>query len=248
MSCFPRRVVGCLLVLFLVTASVSGYAQSNGSNDAVFQVSTLSALFRGVYDGAMTCGELKKRGDFGIGTLEGLDGEMVILDGKVYQAKVDGNVLTVGDEALTPFAVVAFFAADNKLSLESIDNFDSLQQNLEKVLSTRNIFYAFRIDGTFSYIKTRSVPKQEKPYRPVVQTVRETEDIKGTMVGFWCPGYARGINAPGFHFHFISDDRRIGGHVLDCRLVAGTAQVKYLTELNLVMPSTEGFWRANLPK
>jgi acetolactate decarboxylase len=251
MVAFPRGgrnvIAGLLTALLLLAAPVQGWTQAPDSKDGLFQVSTLNALFRGVYDGAMTCGELKKHGDFGMGTLEGLDGEVIVLDGKVFQAKVDGNVLPVDDEALTPFAMVTFFSADANLSVENIDSIEALQAILEKTLPSRNLFYAFRIDGTFGYMKTRSVPKQEKPYRQVVQTVRETNDVRGTMVGFWCPGYARGFNVPGFHFHFISEDRRIGGHVLDCSLAAGTAQVKWLTEVNLVLPRTEVFWRAKLP-
>ncbi len=240
-----KFTVVCLVVIVLIAPATTGLAQ--GPGDALFQLSTLGTLFRGVYDGAMTCGDLKKHGDFGIGTLEGLDGEMIVLDGRVFQAKVDGSILPVDDEALTPYAVVTFFSTDGKLSLENVGSLEELQAHLEKMLPSRNLYYAFRVDGTFTYIRTRSVPKQEKPYRQVVQTVRDTNDVKGTLVGFWCPNHARGTNLPGFHFHFISEDRQLGGHVLDCNIASGAAQVKWLTEVNLVLPRTEAFWRANLP-
>jgi len=47
------------------------------------------------------------------------------------------------------------------------------------------------------------------PNRPVF----EAENISGTLVGFYCPDYIGNINAKGHHFHFISDDKKWGGHV-----------------------------------
>jgi len=243
-----KKITGiCLVALLLAAACWPSYTQAvKPEKGALFQVSTLGSLFRWVFDGAITCGELKQRGDFGIGTFDGLDGEMVVLDGEVFQVKGDGAVLPADDKLSTPFAAVTYFAADQKFTLENIASIEELQQNIEPMFPSRNIFYAIRIDGTFSYVKTRSVPKQEKPYRPVAQNIFEAHDLKGTLVGFWCPGYAKGINAPGFHFHFISDDRKMGGHLHDCLLVKGTAQIQYISKFELMLPATEAFREATL--
>ena len=75
----------------------------------VFQNSTINALLEGVYDGSMTYGELRRHGDFGLGTFNALDGEMVAFDGEFYQIKSDGIAYPVADEQRTPFATVLFF-------------------------------------------------------------------------------------------------------------------------------------------
>ena len=56
--------------------------------------------------------ELKKHGDFGIGTFDALDGEMIVLDGVVYQAKADGHIYQAADNLTTPFATVTYFDSD----------------------------------------------------------------------------------------------------------------------------------------
>ena len=40
------------------------------------------------------------------------------------------------------------------------------------------------------------------------------EDIRGAMVGLYCPDFMRGLNCVGRHFHFIKADGALGGHVL----------------------------------
>jgi acetolactate decarboxylase len=75
----------------------------------LFQASTIGALLEGAYDGDLTFAELAEHGDLGLGTLNGLDGEMIALDGRFYRADVDGNVGEVGAETRTPFAVVSPF-------------------------------------------------------------------------------------------------------------------------------------------
>lgn len=251
---FKKGVLsGWLLIILVVALCASGYAQPLEPQDTVFQVSTLSSLLRGLYDGVVTCGELKQRGNLGIGTFEALDGEMILLDGKIFQVKADGKVLPINDKVKTPFAAITSFIPDESIPLGNIDTFEAVQQVLDTRLTNRNIFYAFRIDGTFSYVKTRSVPRQEKPYPPLLQVTKnqpvfEMHDIKGTLLGFWCPPYVQGINVPGFHLHFISDDRQKGGHVIDFRLAEGTAQIQKLPNFHLLLPDNALFRTVDLSK
>ena len=56
----------------------------------------MTALLDGIYDGEMTIGELLGKGNFGIGTFDALDGEMIILDGVCYQLRGDGTA-TIAD-------------------------------------------------------------------------------------------------------------------------------------------------------
>lgn len=240
-----------LLLIPFVIMVTSAYAAPD--KDTIFQTSTLNALMEGVYDGNITVKELKKYGDFGIGTYEGLDGEMCEVDGKFYQVKADGQVYIVNDKMMSPFAVITYFEPDKQVTLDQEMDFKQLQGYFESLLPTKNIFYAVRIEGTFTYVKTRSVPKQSKPYPKLVevtknQPVFEMENVRGTVVGYWLPQYLNGVNMPGFHFHFLSGDKKAGGHLLECRLTSGEMMIDYTYKLNLVLPAQSDFYRTDLTK
>lgn len=238
-------------VLVIPAAGSEDAREVSAGRDTIFQVSTINALMLGLYDGESSCGLLKRQGDLGIGTFNGLDGEMVVIDGRVYQVKSSGEVLPVHDTMKSPFATVTFFDVDEKAALRDVADYDLLKTQLDAMRRTPNLFYAFRIDGVFSYVKTRSVPKQSKPYPPLVEVTKqqpifEFENIKGSLVGFWCPEFASGLNVTGYHLHFISDDRQKGGHVLECRLTEGEAQADLSTDFHLVLPSDGAFSGADL--
>jgi len=235
-----------ILLTVLVITSVTAYA-----GDVVFQTSTLDALMEGVYDGNFTFGELKKHGDFGLGTLNDLDGEMIALDGVFYQVKSDGEVSVIPDDARTPFAAVTFFEPDESLPLTKKLSCKELEDYIESLLLTKNILYALKIEGRFDYVKTRSVPKQTKPFPPLAEAVKhetcfELKHVKGTMAGFWLPGYMKDINATGFHLHFITDDRKAGGHVLDCTARDVKIEIDYSRALDISLPDTSSFYNADL--
>ena len=196
----------------------------------VTQVSVIDALMAGRYDGVLSVDDLLKQGDFGMGTLDHLDGELTILDGVAYQAHVDGTVVTVGGGRSTPFATVTPFVNDGNFACPAATSLKDLEARLDEALPQSNRFVAIRLDGRFAALTVRSVARQEPPYRPLdvvakEQQVHRLAGVAGTMVGFRCPTWAGGLNVPGYHWHFLADDRRRGGHVLDCRPVDG--QVTY---------------------
>ena len=200
--------------------------------ETLAQISMIDALLNGLYDGVVTFGTLKQYGDFGIGTFAGLDGEMVGFDGNFYQINADGIAYPVSDSMETPFASVTFFDTDRKEQLSKEMDYQQLEQFLDGILPTSNIFYAIRIEGTFSYIKTRSVPRQEKPYPPLAEVTKDQpmfvfNDVEGTIVGFRCPVYAGGLNVPGYHLHFLTKNRDGGGHVLEVKVQEANAFVDY---------------------
>src|SRR5512136_3059319 len=143
------------------------------SNDTLFQTSTIGALMQGVFDGNTTFKDLRSYGDFGLGTVQSLDGEMVELDGLFYQVKSDGVAYRLNDSTKTPFAEVTFFKLDEIVILNGTSNLTQLGEYLDSRLSTTNIFYAIRIDDTFDYVKTRSVPIQSKPYPTLAEAVED---------------------------------------------------------------------------
>ncbi|MCC6713102.1 MAG: acetolactate decarboxylase [Candidatus Dadabacteria bacterium] len=220
--------------------------------ETVFQTSTLSALMEGVYEGNTTFAELKSQGDFGLGTLNGLDGEMVGFGGVFYQVTSDGKAHEVPDDAVTPFAVVTFFEADKTVSIDGPLECEDLEKYILELLPSDNIFYAIKIDGRFESIKTRSVPRQLEPFPPLAEVVKkesvfELENAEGTIAGYWFPEYLSGVNAAGFHFHFLTADRKTGGHVLDCRAGKIKIEIDYNDDLQISLPKTENFLDADIP-
>jgi acetolactate decarboxylase len=247
LACVTCFALGVLL------GYVPDYTPAPPLDDEVTQVSTIDAILNGLYDGVITYGELKRYGDFGIGTFEGLDGEMVALDGAFYQIKADGRVYSVDDALTTPFACVLFFDADRELPVWEGLNATDLPRYLDEAITEDNIFHAVMIEGTFSYVKTRSVPGQQKPYPPLVEVTAhqptfEFQDVRGSIVGFYTPAYVEGLNVPGYHLHFITEDRTGGGHVLEFTVADADLFVDYSSELHLILPNTDEFNRLDLTR
>jgi len=208
------------LPAFLLFLFLSGAAGNRRANDVLYQVSTISALLGGILDGEVSFQQLSAHGNFGVGTLDALDGEMIELNHQFFQVSADGAVHKVKPSAKTPFAMTTFFDPDRSINSTQSMDYKQLQTFIEDKLESKNIFYAIEIKGRFKNIKVRSVHKQTPPYPGLNEAVKnqavfEYGDISGTMVGFYCPQLASGVNNPGFHFHFLSDDLKKGGHVLD---------------------------------
>jgi acetolactate decarboxylase len=207
----------------------------------LFQTSTIDALLEGEYDGDVSFAELEDRGDFGLGTLEALDGEMIALDGGFYQVRSDGLAYTIDRRAKTPFAVVTFFEPNLSRTLATPLDLGTFCARLDHLLGAEASCYAVRVDGHFEYVKTRSVPRQRKPYPPLAEVVKrqptfESCDVRGSLVGFRFPHYAQGLNVAGYHFHFITADRSTGGHVLEFRLARGELAIDSEADLRLELP------------
>ena len=221
------------------------------SRHEIFQTSLMSALLDGVYEGEMTVRDLLGHGSFGVGTFNGLDGEMLIVDGTCYQLRADGGVSKADLGAHTPYAVVTNFVPHIESELPSGVLRAEASAVIDRMTASENYMYALRIDGDFEWIKMRTVVKQQKPYRPMVEAtdedaIVELHNVSGVVVGFRTPLYEQGIGVPGCHAHFITDDRTEGGHVLDFRLRSGRAALCLGTDLRLQLPLTDAFRDANL--
>lgn len=240
------RILPLLIIIFTLVCGLfgceSGYADNPVKNrETIFQVSTINALMEGLYDPVITVGDLLKYGDFGIGTFEGLDGEMVVLDGKCYQIKSDGVAYLKENSAGVPFADVTFFDTDYEAAIASGTTYEQLKTQINNVLPTKNIFYAIKIEGTFTFMQTRSVAGQEKPYPPLTavtadQVVFDFNNVKGTIVGFYCPDYVAGVGVAGYHLHFITDELDAGGHILNFTVDEATMYIDYTNEFYLILP------------
>jgi len=245
-----RVIMACAAVLACLCFGLSGCILMLHGGDALYQVSTLDALMAGCYDGYTEFSELVKMGDTGLGTVDGLDGEMIAIDGIFYRVDIDGSVHEIPDEATTPFAVVTYFQEDRSFPVSDLA-YDDLKTALKDELPSENIFYAIVVSGTFSHMTVRSVPGQTPPYPHLLdviehQAIFELEDVSGTMVGFFCPDSAAGINVAGFHLHFLTDDRSAGGHVLGCEITDAIVEIDDSTALFLVLPENRTFYDCDL--
>lgn len=218
----------------------------------LFQVSTSAALVEGLYQGAMRVSRLLQHGDFGLGTFIDLDGEMVVLDGVCYRVSSSGAVETVEGNQLVPYAVVTRFNAEFSKQFDQLESFSALVSICDGLRASENVFYAFRIEGQFSLVKTRvmrAVPDGTK-LKDAASKQEEFrfENIDGTLVGLWSPGYAGSFAVPGYHFHFLSADRQKGGHVLECNASVITIKGCVINEMHVCLPETEEFLKADLTR
>ena len=216
----------------------------------LYQVSTATALVEGIYQGAVQIAALREHGDLGLGTFESLDGEMVVVDRHFFQVRSDGSVREVQDNVLSPFAAVTAFSPDQSITLENCPDLSYLTSQFDALRQSDNFFYAVRVDGTFDYIHARAM-RRTKEGTPLVQAAAvqpefEFHNISGTLVGFWTPEYAKSLNVPGYHLHFVSADRTQGGHVLQCRGKNLRLQIQREGDYHIVLPETEDFLKANL--
>lgn len=235
-----RTRLPLVAALSLLIVIVIGCTSSRDAGVA-WQNSTIDALLDGNYDGEVTFAALRKHGDFGLGTFDELDGEMLAVDGRFYQVRADGSVHRVDPKRITPFSIVTFFRSAKASPLPGTLTYAQLQEVLDRLREHDGRACAIRIRGTFDAVRTRSVPRQEKPYRPLAEVVKtqatfNLRDVRGTLVGFWFPESMRHVNVPGYHFHFITDDATAGGHVLDLTLRKGVAQVQELSGVYIELP------------
>ncbi|RZU38790.1 acetolactate decarboxylase [Edaphobacter modestus] len=216
----------------------------------LFQVSTSAALVEGLYQGAVRVSRVLCHGNFGLGTFIDLDGEMVVLEGVCYRVASNSVVTTVEGDRLIPYAVVTCFSAEFGKRSQQLNSFSELIAVCDALHSSENVFYAFRVEGTFSFVKTRvmkAVP-QGTGLKSASSGQKEFtfEDQEGTLIGLWSPGFAGSFSVPGYHFHFLSADRKRGGHVLECRAVDVTIGGCAMHEMHVSLPETAEFLKANL--
>ena len=237
-------------------SEVKAEKTDENNRETIYQVALLQSLTQGYYDGIIKVSELKEHGDIGIGTFEGVNGEMIVLDGTVYQALGDGTVQKADDNETVPFSNVTFFDKDGSVELKDIKNVDALKGKLDSMVEKngRNLFYFIKMNGTFDKMNVRSELKQEKPYKTLDKALETDqrefnyENVKGTVVALYCPDYMGGLNTPGWHFHFISDDKTKGGHLLDLSFTKATAEYDTTPEFDMYLSDNNDFQKMELAK
>lgn len=241
------------ILLAVVTATAATAASA--AEPALYVYSTIDALLAGAYDGDLSVGQLATKGDFGLGTYNHLDGEMILLDGISYHAKADGTVVVAGPDEKVPLAYVLPFKATDGFGVDAgpARSLAELERLLDARLSSQNLFHAVKVHGTFQDVSTRAIKPQKRPYRPLAevsktQSVFEKKQVVGTLIGLRSPAFSRGFSVVGWHWHFVSDDRAFGGHVLAARFVGGTVGIASVHQVDVDLPTTSDFATADQAK
>ncbi|NOQ26589.1 MAG: acetolactate decarboxylase [Bacteroidales bacterium] len=212
--------------------------------NTIFHFSTSDALLSNVFEGNTTIKEILKHGDFGIGTMNCLDGEMIIVDGKPYTVRTDGKAYEVDDLERSPISVVTHFKKDYSFNICTPIKYSQLIEKINSLLSTQNIFYPIKIIGEFKYITTRSIAKQSKPFKLIEDLIKDAvkfnfTNIQGTVLGFKSPSFIERIGVPGYHFHFIDKERKVGGHLLDFEMVTGRIEYAIARDFHVKLEDSE---------
>lgn len=241
----------CFIFLF----SSCGEAEKR-DQDTMFQVATLQSLMQGEYSSLLTVDELLQKGDFGIGTFKNVDGEMILLDGVVYQAKGDSTIKIAEGQMGSPFAIATYFDGDISENIAQISSLEQLKTKLDATISQhRNTIWAVRIDGSFRNIKYRSeYPVVDNARIPLAEWLQdnqiswEKEQAKGTIVAIYFPEYFSGLNASSWHMHFISNDKTFGGHLFDVNIIDAIVQYDKTEKFNLYIPDDHYYQELDLAK
>lgn len=213
----------------------------------IYQMSTINALVSGLYDGCISLNKLLQKGNFGIGTFKGLDGELTLLNGSFYRTRPDGSVYKCTKNEFVPFAVVTEFEEYHTYSIRDCNCYANIKKYLDNLIESKNVFYAFYFNGVFSHMKTKTVVKQNLPYRPMLNAIRdqhvfEYDEVEGHLMGFRCPSFVEGLNVPGYHFHFISKDKKLGGHVSEFSIKNADVRIQKCSCFRMELPDNENFY------
>lgn len=250
-----RTTICLLLIVWNISCDRQENIDKDYPEDILYQYSVIDALLAGVYDGNLTLGKLKAHGDFGLGTFNHLDGELIMHEGTIYRMRYNGSIEKVPDSDSTGLAAVTFFDPDTTLSITGRDlTYAEVQQQLDEWLH-QNEIYSIRISGSFSSIQARAPAPAQRPYLPLQQYLSgggqhdfSFRNVSGTGVGFRLPPYMARTNVPGYHIHFISDDLQKGGHVFeftaDSLFIEIDKAGEYMVELN----THPDFLKADLQK
>ncbi|MFZ5426115.1 MAG: acetolactate decarboxylase [Thermodesulfobacteriota bacterium] len=227
-------------IRLIFTALLLTFLAACAKPQGVYQYAVFDEFAAGQYEGRIPISELKKHGDFGIGTFHGLDGEMIVLNGVINRADGKCAVSRPPLSTLSPFAHLVFFKPDGSAPLALPGDAKELGKWLDSKLPP-GMFAAARVTGTFRHLRIRSVSGFAPPYPPLGEAlksmhVEDLENASGTIVCMRGPDQPTGVWVPGWHFHFLSADGRKGGHVLGVEGLDGEAAWMSTPKYSLELP------------
>ncbi|MDQ7193026.1 acetolactate decarboxylase [Staphylococcus felis] len=216
------------------------------SKHTLYQHGTLGTLMAGALEGTASIDELLQKGDHGIATLTGSNGEVILVEGKAYHASADNDtVVELRGGEKTPYATVAQFVPDT-LFHTKVESHESLYKKICSKMLSENVFAVVKITGMFKHMHIRVMPKQEPPYQRLIESARKQpqyrrDNVEGTIVAIFTPEIFHGVGSAGFHAHFLSDDTTFMGHILDFEIEHGKIEIQNCNTFEQHLPTDPSF-------
>ena len=237
------KIISAILLVIFTASCVNEIEDDNitsENSDNIFQYSTKNIVLAHDYNGDITVGEIKEKGDFGLGTFNMFDGEMVFYSGNVYQVLTNGEINKMSSETLSPYVVTKFFNSDTSFSLPNNLSLDSVKTLLNPFIENSLVPLAIKMTATFKTLKSRSVDKVSDESITLTQIIaNQTEfdftNVSGTVIGFWFPDYFDGVNFTGFHLHVLLENLSGGGHMLDCTFENVSVEIDYASGVDVAL-------------
>ena len=243
-----KKLLMSALAAYFATNAVGFAAPAEADKETINQIALLQSLTLGHFDGSISAKNLKELGDTGIGTFDGLDGE-------IYRANQDCKINVVDDAVTIPFSNVTFFEKDFSVKLKNVSGKAALESKLNELVKKHgeNNFYMVKITANYDEILVRSEKGSTKPYPTLVKALETQKEvtkknINGTIVGLYCPAYMSSLNSVGWHFHFVSADKTFGGHVLEMKIKSGEAEFDKTDKFSMILPENKDFQKLDLGK
>lgn len=222
------------------------------NSNVLTQYSLVSAIIEGVGSNGISVEKALSHGDHGLGTFQHMDGEMVMIDGRVYQYTCDGKAHQVNDTETLPFVQVTRFQPTSILHFPLLDKSSIPELLLKNHPNTINLFHSVKVEGFFRKVKLHVVRKQQYEGQPGAELLKnmhhiEMNDVAGTAFGFRSPTFTgSGLSVPGLHLHFVSADRQLGGHAMEMEVSNATLSSSVISRFDLELPSATDFNQASL--
>ena len=233
-----------LIIISLLLTSCQRSDSPSAAPYTVTQIGTNHTLNAGEYHGILPISTLLNHGNFGLGTYDNLNGEMILLGGQFYQVLVDGTVVNPPLTTTTPFGVVTFFNPTQSIPINSPIDIRNLEQELLSSHIDPNRIYAIKITANLDSARYRSWPEQKPPFKPFSELsdqekIYNSRNIDVTLVGFYFPEWFGEVNTIGFHFHFITNNHKTGGHLYDALISRGNVEISSIDQLLILDPLSQ---------
>jgi acetolactate decarboxylase len=221
--------IAAISALFVAFVGIAAPAQAADRDPLVNQIGTFEYLTQPDFTGLAPLSDALAGATLGIGTFDGLDGELIVVGGVPYRVGMDGRPTVVDTSRSTPFAQAVNFRPDAAGPVAPGTACADLGPVIQRLAGTDDGIIAVRVRGTFTDLVARSVPSQTAPY-PSLATVIAQQAVfplagrRAVLVGFLQASDMKGIGQPGLHLHGLTADRSAGGHVLSC-VVGSDVQV-----------------------
>jgi len=206
-----------------------------------FQAGLIIGIQQGVYEGDVDFKRLEQHGDTGLGTLNGVDGEMIAIDNDFYHIDSAGAIKKIDPVTLTPFSIVTKFNPTLSFMIAKITSLDELTILLDTHIPTPNIFYMMRIDAELDWIKIDGENCKMRPAKPLIPRSSEFTHLAGSLIVTRCPDYSAAFTIPGYHYHFIDSTKTRGGHVADLKIKTASVKMTFMRRFSMVLFNNKSF-------